>query len=208
MVFKFQCSLEAQDCMTLYPGTQGRVPSKLPFTNQSCVRDPRLDGNVGRCGFPGAPCIVDSRGQDNCAGGESSEQPAPKSLVITYNPSQLARYHFAGMANAEGQYHYIALPTHTRELKLTLCDSDREPGANCLFNEDCNCKSKTFHNSLLYLRISQGGINCNSSFVPGVPGLCGGYLAYMNDSEASDGLDFGRDYCLSGKFPCIVQESP
>ena len=88
------------------------------------------------------------------------------------------------------------------------CDSDREPGANCLFNEDCNCKSKTFHNSLLYLRISQGGINCNSSFVPGVPGLCGGYQAYMNDSEASDGLDFGRDYCLSGEFPCVVQESP
>ena len=32
--------------------------------------------------------------------------------------------------------------------------------------------------------------------------------AYMNDSEASDGLDFGRDYCLSGVFPCVVQESP
>lgn len=150
-MFKLQCSLEAPDCMTLYPGTQGRIPSKLPFTNQSCVRDARLDGNVGRCGFPGASCIVDSRGHENCAGG--GEQPAIKSLVIAYNPSQLAQYHFARMANAEGQYHYIALPTHNRELKLTLCDCDRGPGATCLFNEDCNCKSKTLHNSLLYLRV-------------------------------------------------------
>jgi hypothetical protein len=33
------------------------------------VRDDRLEGNVGRCGFPGAVCTVDSAGQDNCAGG-------------------------------------------------------------------------------------------------------------------------------------------
>ena len=80
MVYKFECSLEKQDCATLYPSTQviqGRDPDKLPFTNQSCVRDNRLEGNVGRCGFPGAPCIVDARGEDNCAGGTYSEQSAP-----------------------------------------------------------------------------------------------------------------------------------
>jgi hypothetical protein len=33
--------------------------------------------------------------------------------------------------------------------------------------------------------------------------VCGGYGAYMNNMESHDGLDFGRDYCLSGEFcPC------
>jgi hypothetical protein len=96
MVYKFECSLEKQDCATLYPSTQGRIPYKLPFTSQSCLRDNRLEGNVGRCGFPGAPCIIDSRGQDNCAGGEFSEQPAPKLLNdLAYNRSQLHPDQFA-----------------------------------------------------------------------------------------------------------------
>ena len=107
MVYKFECSLDKQDCATLYPGTQGRIIYKLPFTSQSCVRDNRLEGNVGRCGFPGAPCIVDSRGQDNCAGGIYSEQPALKSLIdLAYNRSQLHSNQFVRMAYAEGQYHY------------------------------------------------------------------------------------------------------
>lgn len=98
------------------------------------------------------------------------------------------------MAHAEGQCHDIALPAHTRELKLTLCDLDREPGAYCLSHGDCNCKSKIIHNSL-YLRISEGGITCNHSDY----GLCGGYGASMYNMESYDGLDFGRDYCLSGE---------
>jgi hypothetical protein len=162
MVYKFECSLEKQDCATLYPSTQGRNSSKLPFTSQSCVRDNRLEGNVGRCGFPGAPCIIDSGGQDNCAGGSYSEQPTPKSLNdLAYTRSQLHSNHFARMAHAEGQYHDVALPTCSRELELTLSDRDRAPGALCWYNADCNCKSKAIHNSLVYLMISEGGINCN-----------------------------------------------
>ena len=88
---------------------------------------------------------------------------------------------------------------HTRKLELTLCDRDREPGAPCVYSTvDCNCKSKTIHNSLVYLMISEGGINCNESF--SYTGVCGGYGAYMNNMESYDGLDFGRDYCLSGEF--------
>ncbi|KAF8157047.1 hypothetical protein B0H34DRAFT_711809 [Crassisporium funariophilum] len=64
MVF-LQCNLDIQDCPSLYPRKYRHDP---PFTNQSCVRDARLDGNIGRCGFPGAPCIVDHLGgHDNCA---------------------------------------------------------------------------------------------------------------------------------------------
>ncbi|KDR70432.1 hypothetical protein GALMADRAFT_144729 [Galerina marginata CBS 339.88] len=64
---KLQCSLSAQNCRSLY------LPSgslhKLPYTSQSCVNDTRLQGNVGRCGFPGAPCVIDGDGNDNCAQG-------------------------------------------------------------------------------------------------------------------------------------------
>ncbi|KIM47206.1 hypothetical protein M413DRAFT_23449 [Hebeloma cylindrosporum] len=84
------------------------------------------------------------------------------------------------MAHVGGQYHHLALPTYTLELELTLYDLNREPGASCRYNVDCNW-----------------GINCNGSFSPN--GVCGGYGAYMNNMESYDGLDFGRDYCLSGK---------
>ena len=109
------------------------------------------------------------------------------------------------MACVEGQCHDIALPMHTRELELTLCDPNREPGAPCLKSGDCNCKSRTIHNSLLHLRICEGGIKCNESFSN--TGVCGGYGAYMNNMESHDGLDFGRDYCLSGEFS-PYQKSP
>jgi hypothetical protein len=88
--------------------------------------------------------------------------------------------------------------SHTRELELTLFDPNREPGAPCLTDGACNCKSKTIHNSLLFLIISEGGTNCNVTFSDF--GVCGGYGAYMNNMESYDGLDFGRDYCLSGEF--------
>ena len=82
--------------MTLYPSTQGQSPYKLLFTSQSCMRDNGLEGNVGRCGFPGTPCIADTCGQDNCTGGAYCEQPGPKSLIISiYNQSQIRRDQFA-----------------------------------------------------------------------------------------------------------------
>jgi hypothetical protein len=65
-----ECSLEKQDCAQLYP----KSPNGQPYTSQSCVRDKRLEGNVGRCGFPGAPCLIDSNGQDNCSGGKPSSE--------------------------------------------------------------------------------------------------------------------------------------
>jgi len=138
MVYQFECSLDKQDCATLYPGTQGRDLYRLPFTSQSCVRDNRLEGNVGRCGFPGAPCNVDSRGQDNCAGG-----------------------------------YYTT----------SICQNGAcrgEPGVTCNSFSQCNW-----------------GIRCNATFDVTF-GVCGGYGAYMNNQESYDGLDFGRDYCLSG----------
>ena len=46
--------------------------------------------------------------------------------------------------------------------------------------------------------ISGGGINCNETLSK--TGVCGGYEAYMNNMESYDGLDFGRDYCLSGEL--------
>ncbi|KAF9535323.1 hypothetical protein CPB83DRAFT_841572 [Crepidotus variabilis] len=74
MGFMLECSLDAQDCEKYNPRTQDDAVKpanelKLPFTNQSCVWDNRLEGTVGRCGWPGAHCIVDSHGNDNCAGG-------------------------------------------------------------------------------------------------------------------------------------------
>ena len=84
------------------------------------------------------------------------------------------------------------------------CDPDREPGTPCSLDNECNCKSKTIHDSLLNLRTSVGGIRCNASF----DGVCGGYGAYMNNLESYDGLDFGRDYCLSGEFPLRRPENP
>jgi hypothetical protein len=116
------------------------------------------------------------------------------------------------MAHVEGQYRDIALAIHTRELELTLCDPNREAGASCNSNYDCNCKSKTIHNSLLNLRISVGGIRCNisdaSDLQSSEKGVCGGYGAYMYNLESYDGLDFGRDYCLSGEFPLHRSEKP
>jgi hypothetical protein len=44
------------------------------ITNQSCVRDQRLDGDVGRCGFPGAPCIVNETTSFACEGQMGRDQ--------------------------------------------------------------------------------------------------------------------------------------
>ena len=101
------------------------------------------------------------------------------------------------MVHVEGQFHDIAFWIGNSILQ---CDPDREPGTPCSSDNDCNCKSKTIHNSLLNLRTSVGGIRCNA--------VCGGYGAFMNNLESYDGLDFGRDYCLSGEFPLRRPEMP
>ena len=72
MVYVLECSIDNQDCATLYPKPPGG-PYFIPFTDKSCVRDNRLEGNVGRCGFPGAPCQVDDKRGDNCGGGSYGE---------------------------------------------------------------------------------------------------------------------------------------
>jgi hypothetical protein len=57
------CSISHQDCATLYtfPG------SSIPFTNTSCVPyTPWLSGDVGVCGWVGAPCETAGTGS-NCS---------------------------------------------------------------------------------------------------------------------------------------------
>jgi hypothetical protein len=121
MAYKFECSLEKQDCATLYPSNQGRDPYKLPFTSQSCVRDNRLEGNIGRCGFPGAPCTVDSNKNDNCAGGAYCEYFALGLLIdLAYFGSQIHLDQSARTAHAEGQSDEIALPMDFQEFKCSI----------------------------------------------------------------------------------------
>jgi hypothetical protein len=78
MAVDFQCNIDLQDCPTLYPEGLTKTyefrKSNVKFTNRSCVRDLRLEGNIGRCGFPGASCIVDETAS-NCASGVSSQNP-------------------------------------------------------------------------------------------------------------------------------------
>jgi hypothetical protein len=96
--------------------------------------------------------------------------------------------------------HAISFLKHSRKLILSLYDHDRQVGSSCYkANPYCNCKSNVMYNSLLYLTRRQGGIQCNNSAIIGA--VCGGFGAYMNDKEIpANGLDVGRDYCLSGKF--------
>ena len=57
------CSISRQDCATLYtfPG------SSIPFTNSSCVPyTPWYSGDVGICGWVGAPCGTAETGS-NCS---------------------------------------------------------------------------------------------------------------------------------------------
>ena len=67
MVYEPQCSLEARGSIFSHP-IPLKFPSHAPNTNpsQSFVRDNRLEGNVRRCGFPGAPCTVESRDSEIC----------------------------------------------------------------------------------------------------------------------------------------------
>ena len=65
MVYQYQCNITLQDRATLYP-----LPLYPPFITGSRVLDSRLDGNVGRCGFPGAKCVL-TKDKSNSTCGES-----------------------------------------------------------------------------------------------------------------------------------------
>src|SRR5262245_38340706 len=65
MAYSLQCNISLQDCESLYPPQHEIIRG---FTNESCMRDPCLEGNIGRCGFPGAKCISYNGGYcNNCA---------------------------------------------------------------------------------------------------------------------------------------------
>ncbi|KAF8157046.1 hypothetical protein B0H34DRAFT_711804 [Crassisporium funariophilum] len=136
MPFYLQCSIDSQDCPALYD----RLP---PFTNQSCVKDVRLEGNVGRCGFAGAPCDVAPDGIDNCG----------------FQAANLCNNGICG-GGVGGSCNGGAL--------------------------SCNA-----------------GIFCNAS-APDI-GVCGGAGASVTSDDP--GLDFARDYCLSGKAKQLADGS-
>jgi hypothetical protein len=76
-----QCNLEAQHSPTvLYPNS----PIKLPVTHQRCIRDKRLEGNVGRCGLPDAPRTVDSRGFEICLRGGQCERYINPNWILVH----------------------------------------------------------------------------------------------------------------------------
>ena len=61
------------------------------------------------------------------------------------------------------------------------------------------------YNSSIYLTYWEGGMQCNGNGTVYNPGVCGGFGSYLNDKEMEDGLDVGRDYCLSGEFSLHLQ---
>jgi hypothetical protein len=67
MSLEYQCNLTLQDCASLYP--RSYLQELVPFSDRSCIRDVRLEENIGRCGWPGAPCIVNGS-YSNCAWGD------------------------------------------------------------------------------------------------------------------------------------------
>lgn len=70
MSFQLQCNITLQDCATLYPSSANPL---YQFGNGSCVIDPRLDGEIARCGWPGAPCfIIDNPANNTVVGGSSN----------------------------------------------------------------------------------------------------------------------------------------
>lgn len=101
MGLPYQCNIDRQDCPTLYPD-YGQTYRPFAFTNQSCVRDLRMEGNIGRCGFPGAPCVTDTVTRDsNCFGGGS--------YILFKGPVELRQplvkaMHYASMAFVRGSW--------------------------------------------------------------------------------------------------------
>jgi hypothetical protein len=66
MSYYLQCNISLQDCNALYPRATSQ---QAAFTANSCVQDPRLGGNIGRCGWAGAACYVNDT-VSNCASRE------------------------------------------------------------------------------------------------------------------------------------------
>ena len=198
MVYKYQCNIDLQDCPTLYPdgltGTYAFGRSTVKFTNQSCVRDLRLEGNIGRCGFPGAPCITNET-VSNCAGGTSCD--------YTFDVLSCSRIHLPRLCrdmrarNLPGvRGHLLLLLSLTLHTVLQATHATRILIAIVIFDVPSN--------TLPHLIISLlDRIGCNSTATVGY-GVCGGSGAFLDLEDgqlgdASDGLDFGRDYCVSGQ---------
>jgi hypothetical protein len=63
MANRRNCSLSEQDCGALYPFPN----TSIPYTSESCVPDiPWFTGDVGICGWVGAPCHARGNGS-NCS---------------------------------------------------------------------------------------------------------------------------------------------
>jgi hypothetical protein len=65
MSLRLQCNLTLQDCASLWP----RLSPFPAFSDRSCVQDVRLGESIGRCGWPGAPCVVNDT-YSNCGSGD------------------------------------------------------------------------------------------------------------------------------------------
>lgn len=190
MVYKYQCDIDKQNCNDIYP--QGLTaypydPVTVFFNNQSCVRDQRLEGNVGRCGFPGASCIVNVS-TSNCATGMFSPLLCTKSFSM-HNRSggDMSCRNLSGVCIL--WYGCLPkIPTHLSVFLIGLLDIHAQPITFVIV------RCAIFFRELA--EIWAGGVRCNVTFDNGI---CGGSGAYMANAEAADGLDFGRDYCASGQ---------
>jgi hypothetical protein len=65
--YEGNCSLSLQNCATLYPKTSSLAYGPR-FTTESCVPYPFYPtGDVGVCGWKGAPCAADAIERTNCS---------------------------------------------------------------------------------------------------------------------------------------------
>jgi hypothetical protein len=80
MPLDFVCNLTLQDCASLNPGL---IPA---FLDKSCAQDIRLEGNIGRCGWSGAPCVVNGSSSNCAAGDYGSDVRSDPCLTIGLHP--------------------------------------------------------------------------------------------------------------------------
>ena len=108
-LYFLQCSIERQNCDSSWPRATSQ---QVAFTNTSCVRDSRLPGDVGRCGWQGAPCQVNGT-VSNCALRKLilAIPPRPAPLIIPIQPSP----RFVAVAYAQGMF--FAIPPSSPLLK-------------------------------------------------------------------------------------------
>jgi len=69
MSYYLECSIALQNCESLWPPYGNNYTQAREWQNGSCVRDQRLPGQIGRCGFPGAPCTI-TNGFSDCGWGK------------------------------------------------------------------------------------------------------------------------------------------